>query len=38
MKTNKEYLAPEVQELMIAVEKGFVNSIEDPDEKPEIDW
>ncbi len=38
MKTLEKYLAPEVQMFVISIEKGFVNSIEDPNEKPEIDW
>lgn len=32
------YLAPDVEVVTIAVEAGFANSIEDPDENPEQDW
>ena len=38
---SKFYLpdrAPDVEVVMIAVEAGFANSIEDPDENPEQDW
>lgn len=32
------YLAPEVEIIEVAVEYGFANSIEDPEENPELDW
>ena len=38
MKELKEYLEPQVQFLTITVEHGFANSLEDPEEQPEIDW
>lgn len=38
MKQIKEYIRPEFAMLYIAAECGFAHSIEDPTEKPEIDW
>ena len=38
MKQFKEYLEPQIQLLTITVEQGFANSLEDPEEQPEIDW
>ena len=32
------YLAPEAEVLVVAVEQGFANSIEDPVENEEQDW
>lgn len=32
------YSAPEVEVIDVAVERGFINSMEDPEENPEIDW
>ena len=32
------YLAPDVEVVTIAVEAGFANSMEDPDENPEQPW
>ena len=41
MKHNKqeEYLAPEFEVVAVEVEQGFSQSnLEDPEEKPEMDW
>ena len=32
------YLAPDAEVVTIAVESGFANSMEDPDENPEQPW
>ena len=32
------YLTPDVEVVTVAVESGFANSIEDPQENPEMDW
>jgi hypothetical protein len=32
------YLAPDVEVVLIAVEAGYANSMEDPNENPEQDW
>lgn len=32
------YEKPQNEELGIVIEQGFANSIEDPDEKPELEW
>ena len=32
------YLAPDAEVVTIAVEAGFANSMEDPDENPEQPW
>lgn len=32
------YSAPEVEVIDVVVERGFINSMEDPEENPEIDW
>ena len=37
--TKQHYLAPELEELDIAVEQGFaLSNLENPEEKPEMDW
>lgn len=33
-----EYTAPEVEVIEVAVEFGFSNSLEDPNENEEMDW
>ena len=33
-----EYIAPELDINEVAIEQGFMNSMEDPDVNDEIDW
>lgn len=32
------YVAPDVEIISVAIERGFANSFEDPFEKPEFEW
>lgn len=38
MKNNYEYETPELYLIEFEVEKGFANSLEDPNENEEMDW
>ena len=38
MNKIEEYASPELEELQVACEHGYQNSIEDPVENEEIDW
>ena len=38
IKSAELYVAPEINIVDVAVEYGFANSIEDPEENPEMDW
>jgi hypothetical protein len=39
MISEKEfYIAPDIDLLIVSVEQGFANSIEDPVEDDEMDW
>ena len=35
---NESYIAPDLDLLIISVEQGFANSMEDPYEDEEMDW
>lgn len=38
MNEDKHYTAPELELLYVAIETGFANSLEDPNENEEMDW
>lgn len=38
MKTIEEYLSPEIDIVEVYVERGFDNSMEDPNINDEIEW
>ena len=38
MTNNDRYVSPDIEVVMISVELGFANSLEDPTENDEIEW
>lgn len=38
MTNNHKYVSPDIEVVMISVELGFANSLEDPTENDEIEW
>lgn len=38
MTNNDKYISPDIEVVMISVELGFANSLEDPTENDEIEW
>ena len=38
MTNNDRYVSPDIEVMMISVELGFANSLEDPTENEEIEW
>lgn len=38
MTNNEKYVSPDIEVVMISVELGFANSLEDPTENDEIEW
>ena len=38
MTNNDKYVSPDIEMVMISVELGFANSLEDPTENDEIEW
>lgn len=38
MTNNDKYVSPDIEVVMISVELGFANSLEDPTENDEIEW